>query len=102
MTNHAAWIAQELLEGFWDLHDPLNPHGQGNDVGSQYRPAIFYHSAAQCEVAVRSKTRFVGASLSAVSQTRMRRRDASEAAMGIAVDTLLTPQPLRYLSLLAD
>jgi peptide-methionine (S)-S-oxide reductase len=38
---------ETLLRAFFDLHDPTTPHRQGPDVGSQYRSAIFHHSAAQ-------------------------------------------------------
>ncbi len=38
---------QELLEVFFLLHDPTTLNRQGNDVGSQYRSAIFWHSAEQ-------------------------------------------------------
>jgi peptide-methionine (S)-S-oxide reductase len=37
----------ELLEVFWRTHDPTTQDRQGNDVGSQYRSAIFYHSDRQ-------------------------------------------------------
>lgn len=37
----------ELLEVFWSTHDPTSLNRQGNDVGTQYRSGIFYHSAQQ-------------------------------------------------------
>ena len=36
-----------VLEYFWKLHDPTTLNRQGNDVGTQYRSAIFYHSEEQ-------------------------------------------------------
>jgi peptide-methionine (S)-S-oxide reductase len=41
----------ELLEVFWQTHDPTTLNRQGNDVGPQYRSAIFYHSEEQRELA---------------------------------------------------
>jgi peptide methionine sulfoxide reductase msrA/msrB len=46
-----------LLEVFWRSMDPTDAGGQFADRGSQYRPAIFYHSAAQRKVAEASKGR---------------------------------------------
>ena len=40
-----------LLEVFFVIHDPTTRDRQGNDVGTQYRSAIFYHSAEQKRVA---------------------------------------------------
>ena len=37
----------ELLAAFWTSHDPTQLNRQGNDVGTQYRSAIFYHTDEQ-------------------------------------------------------
>jgi len=52
---------QELLEVFWYLHDPTQVNRQGNDVGTQYRSAIFYHTPEQERLAIESKERMQGA-----------------------------------------
>ena len=38
---------REILEIFFSFHDPTTLNRQGNDVGTQYRSAIFYHSPGQ-------------------------------------------------------
>jgi peptide-methionine (S)-S-oxide reductase len=42
---------QELLEIFFVVHDPTTLNRQGNDVGTQYRSSIFYHSPEQRQTA---------------------------------------------------
>lgn len=42
---------RQILEIFFAIHDPTTPNRQGNDIGSQYRSTIFYHSARQREQA---------------------------------------------------
>jgi len=44
-----------LLNMFWKSHDPTTRNRQGNDVGTQYRSAIFYHNNKQKEIADNSK-----------------------------------------------
>lgn len=45
----------QILEVFWNTHDPTTLNRQGNDVGTQYRSAIFYHSKDQKKTAEASK-----------------------------------------------
>ncbi len=46
---------EELLDIFWNIHDPTQWHRQGPDIGSQYRSAIFYHNEEQKKAAIASK-----------------------------------------------
>ena len=52
----------QLLDVFWDEHDPTQVNRQGPDIGSNYRSAIFFHEAEQQEAALRSKAREQAAS----------------------------------------
>jgi len=47
----------ELLNVFWENHDPTTLNRQGPDIGSQYRSAVFYHSPEQQQAATASKER---------------------------------------------
>lgn len=47
---------REILDVFFTVHDPTTLNRQGNDVGTQYRSVIYYHSPAQMEVAQAAKT----------------------------------------------
>ncbi|KAJ1674683.1 hypothetical protein EV182_002777 [Spiromyces aspiralis] len=65
ITNHAEAVRLEynpnivsyptLLQEFWKKHDPTQLNRQGNDIGTQYRSAIFCHSDEQLKLAKASK-----------------------------------------------
>ena len=47
---------KQLLNIFWQAHDPTTLNRQGNDVGTQYRSVIYYHNDEQKMTAVKSKS----------------------------------------------
>lgn len=49
---------EDLLRAFWENHDPTQGMRQGNDVGSQYRSAIYTYDEAQREAAERTKANY--------------------------------------------
>ncbi len=49
---------EQLLRLFWEAHDPTQGMRQGNDVGTQYRSAIFTHTDAQAATATASREMF--------------------------------------------
>ncbi len=67
---------QDLLELFWQVHDPSQLNRQGADVGTQYRSAIFFHDPQQEAAARASKAAL-----------------ESAARRGAAVVTEITPAP---------
>ncbi|MGI0060512.1 MAG: peptide-methionine (S)-S-oxide reductase MsrA, partial [Nitrosotalea sp.] len=65
MTGHAEVVQVEydpskisygeILDIFWNNHDPTTLNRQGPDVGTQYRSAVFYHTMEQEKEALQSK-----------------------------------------------
>lgn len=47
----------ELLEVFWNMHDPTQKNRQGPDIGRQYRSVIFYHNETQKKISEQSKNK---------------------------------------------
>lgn len=52
---------ETLLQVFWEHHDPTQGMRQGNDVGSQYRSAIYLFSEPDLQIALASKQRYESA-----------------------------------------
>jgi len=72
---------RDLLKVFWESHDPTQGMRQGNDVGTQYRSAIFYHSDEQRAAAEESLVAF--------------QKNLSEAGYG-DITTQIEPAPEFY------
>ena len=72
---------RDLLKVFWESHDPTQGMRQGNDVGTQYRSAIFYHSDEQRAAAEESLVAF--------------QKNLSEAGYG-EITTQIEPAPEFY------
>lgn len=53
----------ELLEVFWQTHDPTTLNRQGNDVGTQYRSVIYYHNQEQKRLSEEYKAKLTAAKL---------------------------------------
>ena len=49
---------EQLLAAFWEAHDPTQGMRQGNDLGTQYRSAIYWTDSQQCDQATASLAHF--------------------------------------------
>jgi len=49
---------RELIKSFWELHDPTQVNGQGNDLGDNYRSAIFYTTDTQHKIAISTRDKY--------------------------------------------
>ncbi len=49
---------RELIKKFWELHDPTQKNRQGNDIGNNYRSAIYYTNNKQKEIAFETKDEY--------------------------------------------
>src|SRR5919106_2385053 len=72
----------EMLRIFWEGHDPTQGMRQGNDVGTQYRSAIYWTSEAQRDAALASRDRF--------------QRELSQAGYGTITTEIAEAGPLYY------
>ena len=71
----------QLLSLFWEGHDPTQGMRQGNDLGTQYRSAVYTHGESQYELALQSKNRY--------------EQKLEEAGMG-KITTEIKPAPVFY------
>jgi len=49
---------EQLIKSFWELHDPTQKNRQGNDVGNNYRSAIFYTTDKQLKIINKTKAKY--------------------------------------------
>ena len=73
---------QQLLMLFWESHNPTQGMRQGNDIGTQYRSAIFTHNPSQHNLAEDTKTHY--------------QRQLSQAGITAPITTKITQAPTFY------
>jgi len=50
--------AKQLIKNFWEIHDPTQINGQGNDIGDNYRSAVFYTNDTQYNAILETKSTY--------------------------------------------
>ena len=73
---------ERLLRTFWESHDPTQGYRQGNDIGTQYRSAIFAHGPAQLAAAMASRDMYAG--------------ELAKAGFGAITTEILEAQPFYF------
>ncbi len=73
---------ETLFKIFWENHDPTQHMGQGNDIGTQYRSAIYANSPQQLEAALKSRDVY--------------QRQLTEAGYGDITTEIATAGPFYY------
>ena len=56
--NTSKVTARELMKSFWEMHDPTQKNRQGNDIGTNYRSAIYYTTEEQHEIALSTQKEY--------------------------------------------
>src|SRR5947199_143272 len=73
---------RDILEFFFQIHDPTTKDRQGNDIGSSYRSEVFYTSDEQRQIADRVDRHLAGAGEQAV-EGELKGRERTRAVMGV-------------------
>ena len=85
----------ELLEVFWQTHDPTTKNRQGNDIGSQYRSAVFYHNDEQRRLAEEYKKKLDASVRSAPRSSRKSQRSKNSILPRTIIKTILRETRIR-------
>lgn len=90
-------VLREILTQFWEQHDPTTAMRQGNDVGTEYRSAVYWTNAAQGEI-VRESARLYQDALEEAGRGRITTELAPLAEAGNGVYYTAEPEHQQYLA----